>query len=131
MLTTTTQFGPDFVKELIPWFLKMIEDSTKKAYRIIWDAFIPYVWQHWLAILVILILILIVSFARAIFTGRWAVFGSVLYNYFYFGTLFIIGLIFGPELFVNDYFQIFLVILYVVCFLLVGKILRKTGLKRY
>jgi len=77
-----------------------------------------------------LVLVLVAATVRAVTTGRWGWLGSVLYNYLYFGTLFVIGLIWGPEIFANDYFEIALVILYIVCFSLVGVILTKTGLRR-
>jgi len=56
--------------------------------------------------------------------------GSVLYNYFYFGILFVITLIFGPDVFANDWFKIVLFIIYVVCFISVGKLLKKAGIRR-
>lgn len=127
---TTTPFGPDFVKELIPWLLKTFGEATAHAYRIIWDAFITLLWQHWIITVCVLILVLVAATVRAVTTGRWGWLGSVLYNYFYFGTLFVVGLIWGPEIFANDYFEIALVILYIVCFSLVGIILTKTGLRR-
>lgn len=129
--TTTPPFGPDFVKDLIPWFFQMIEDSTKKAYRMMWDFFITFLLDHWGWVIIFLIGVLILALIEYAITARWAFLGRVLYSYCYFGVLFIIGLIFGPELFANDYFQIFLVILYVVCFLFVGKVLRKLGIKKY
>ncbi len=87
--------------------------------------------QHWIAILVGLLAIFVVALVRAFVTGRWAMLGSVVYNYLYFGTLFLIGSIWGPELFANDYFKIVLVILYVVCFILTGKFLSKIGVRRF
>src|ERR1700739_2425359 len=103
---TTTPFGPDFVKELIPWLMAQIGDATAHAYRIIWDAFITLLWQHWVITIVVLVLILVAATIRAVTTGRWGWLGSVLYNYLYFGTLFVVGLIWGPEIFANDYFEI-------------------------
>jgi len=127
--STTTILGPDFVKELIPQMLQDFDEATKQAYRMIWNILVTFLWQHWIAVIVVLGLILIAAFLRAL-TGRWGMLGSVLYNYFYFGALFIIGLIWGPEVFANDYFKLVLVILYIVCFLFVGWILRETGLRR-
>jgi predicted branched-subunit amino acid permease len=62
--------------------------------------------------------------------GHWWVLGSVLYPYLYWGIILIIGLIFGPAIFVNTYAELDLFILYIFCFILVGRILNKTGLKR-
>ncbi len=128
--TSTPQFGPDFVKELIPWMIQQFGIATAKAFRMIWDIGIAYLAQHWIAALIGLLAIFIVALIRAFVTGRWAMLGSVVYNYLYFGTLFLIGSIWGPELFANDYFKIVLVILYVICFILTGKFLSKIGVRR-
>lgn len=123
--TTSPAFGPDYVKELIPWMIQQFGIATEKAFRMFWDIGMTYLAQHWIAVLVGLFLIFMLALIRAFITGRWAMLGSVVYNYLYFGTLFIIGLIWGPELFANDYFKIVLAILYVVCFILTGQFLRK------
>lgn len=128
--TSTPQFGSDYVKELIPWLIHQFGEATAKAFRMIWDIGMTYLVQHWVAVLAILFLVLVYAIVRALL-GHWWILGSVLYNYLYFGTLFVAGLIWGPEVFANDYFKIFLVILYVACFTLVGNILYKTGLRRY
>ena len=128
--TTTSQFGPDFVKELIPWMIQQFGVATAKAFRMIWDTGMTYLAQHWVAVIVGLFAIFVIALIRAFLTGRWAMLGSVVYNYLYFGTLFLIGSIWGPELFANDYFKIVLVILYVVCFILTGKFLNQIGVRR-
>src|ERR1041384_2590417 len=101
--TTTPQFGPDFVKELIPWMIQQFSVATAKAFRMIWDIGMTYLAQHWVMVIVSLVVIFVVALIRAFVTGRWAMLGSVVYNYLYFGTLFLVGLIWGPELFANDY----------------------------
>jgi hypothetical protein len=129
--TTPSLLGINFAEQIIPWMLNSIGNATAQAYRTLWDMFMPLLLQHLLAISSILFLVLLYAAAIAFTTGRWAFLGSVLYNYLYFGVLFIIGLIWGPEVFANDYFKVVLALLYVVCFYLVGKILTKTGLKRW
>ena len=129
--TSTPPFGPDFVKELIPWMIEQVGIATAKAFRMFWDIGMAYLAEHWVAVIVGLVVIFLIALIRAFVTGRWAMLGSITYNYLYFGTLFIIGLIFGPELFANDYFKIFLVILYVICFILTGKFLTKIGVRRF
>lgn len=128
--TTTPTFGPDFVRELVPWMIQQFGIATAKAFRMIWDIGMTYFVQHWIAVLIGLFAIFIFALLRAFATGRWAMLGSVTYNYLYFGTLFIIGLIFGPELFANDYFKIVFVILYITCFIFTGKFLSKIGVRR-
>ena len=44
--TTTSFFGPDFVKELIPWLLQIFGEATAHAYRIIWDEGIQLLLQY-------------------------------------------------------------------------------------
>ncbi len=129
MNQTSTSFGSDFYKDLVTRFFQAIDEGTKKAYHMLWDIGFVILKQHWVSILILLALVLVVAIVRAL-TGRWGMLGSVLYNYLYFGTLFFIGWIWGAEIYANDYFQIVLAVLYVVCFLLVGKILRDTGLRR-
>lgn len=128
--TTTPTFGPDFVKELIPWMIQQFGIATAKAFRMVWDVGMTYLVQHWIAVLVGLFAVFIFALVRAFVTGRWAMLGSVAYNYLYFGALFLIGTIWGPEVFANDYFKIVLVILYIACFILTGKFLSKIGVRR-
>lgn len=129
--TSTPPFGPDFVKELIPRMFDQIGIATARAFRMLWDIGMAYLAEHWVVVILGLVVIFFVALIRAFITGRWAMLGSITYNYLYFGTLFIIGLVFGPELFANDYFKIFLAILYVVCFILTGKFLTKIGVRRF
>lgn len=129
--TSTPLFGPDFVKELIPWMLARIGEETAKAFRMFWDIGMMYLAQHWVAILVGLFAVFVTALIRAFVTGRWAMLGSVVYNYLYFSVLFLIGTIWGPEVFANDYFKIVLAILYVVCFIITGKLLTKIGVRRF
>ena len=131
MNTTTPPFGPDFIKELIPWFFEQIGIATAKTFKLFWDIGMAYLLEHWITVIFCLFTIFIIALVRAFITGRWAMLGSISYNYLYFGALFIIGLIFGPEVFANDYFKIVLVTLYVVCFVLTGKFLNKIGVRKF
>lgn len=128
--STTSPLGNDFIKQIVRGLLDSIEEGTKWAYRMIWDAIQQIVIEHWGWILVALVVILILAILQYLSTGRWAMLGSVLYNYFYFGTLYVIALIFGPEVFANDWFKIVLFVIYVICFVLVGNLLRKAGIRR-
>ena len=129
--TTIPVFAPDFVKELVPWMVGQFGIATEKAFRIIWNIGMKILVQHWISIIIFLIIIFVIAFVRAFITGRWAMLGSVVYNYLYFGTLFTIGLIFGPGTFANDYFKIFLVVLYIICFIITDRFLRKIGVRRF
>ena len=108
----------------------MFAKATADAYRMIWDAGMAYLAAHWLLVIGVLIGILILAILRYLITGRWAVLGSVLYHYLYFGILFLVGLIKGPEVFVSDYFEAACaIILYPLCYLAVRKILEVTGIR--
>ena len=75
-------------------------------------------------------ILLTIAFALALM-GRWGMLGSVLYHYLYFGILFVVGLIKGPEIFVSEYFEIACaIILYPICYFTVGTILDKTGIHK-
>jgi hypothetical protein len=129
--TSTSQLGPDFVKELILRMIQQFGESLAQSFRMIWGAGMVYLSQHWLSVLIGLLMIFAFALARAVFTGRWALLGSVVYNYLYFGILFLIGTIFGPEVFASDYFKIVLAIIYFVCFAITGSFLRKIGVRRF
>lgn len=128
--STTSPLGNDFAKQLVTSFLDAIDQGTRQAYRMIWDGINQFLVEHWGWVIIGLIAILAFSIVEYFITGRWAMLGSVLYNYLYFGTLFVITLIFGPEVFANDWFKLVLFVIYVVCFILVGKLLRKAGIRR-
>lgn len=127
--TTTSIFDPNFGSELVLWLLKIYGDATAKAYGMIWEAAWHVVMAHIFIVLTFLVLLLLASAIQAFTTGRWGWFGSVLYHYFFGGALIIIGAIWGPEVFASDYMDIFLFVLYILCFSLVGLILTKTGLR--
>ncbi len=129
-ISTTSPLGIDFPKQVVNLLLKGFDDGKKHAAHVLWDTGMSILGQHWIAIVLVLVVVLFLSGLQAFTTRWWGWFGSVLYHYFYFGTLFIIGLIWGPEVFVSDLFGVLAVILYIVCFLLVGKILSETGIHR-
>ena len=110
--------------------LQSIDQGTRNGYRMAWDVYMSLLARHWLVVTIILSAILIIALVRA-FAGYWGMLGRVLYNYLYFGTLFVIGLIKGPEVFVSEYFEIICaIILYPVCYFVVGVILERSGLRR-
>ncbi len=119
----------NFAQDLINNILSTYDVLLRKIYHLAWDIFMSTIKEHWLLILSILFGILIISIIIALM-GRWGFFGSLMYNYLYFGVLFILGLIKGPEVFLNEYFEFFcILLLYPVCYKIVGIILDKTGLK--
>ena len=131
MNSISTPLDPDFVKESLETLMNGVAEATIHTYRVFWEILLSFLAQHWLATLGAMIAILIYAIARFLITGRWRVLGSVLYNYFYFGILFVIGLIGGPELYANDYFPIIATIVYIVSFSIVGFILLTTGVRTH
>lgn len=130
-MPTTTPFGIDYVKDLIPWMFKTIEDSKAKAFCMIWDATIPYLLQNWLSVIGILIAVILFAFLTYLVTGRWFLLGRVLYTYLHIGIVILFGAIFGPELYANDIFEIANVLIYIVAFITVGSILDNLGIRKY
>jgi len=125
-MTATTTFSADTVVALL---LESIEQETKDAANMLWGWLLAYLAEHWLVIGLILFGVFVLVTIKAMF-GRWGALGSFLYNFFYFGTLFVIGLIWGPEVFVSNWFGFFTaLILYPVCYLLVRLVLDKTNLR--
>lgn len=125
MGTTTQPLGPEFANQMITMMLNSIQEGTIKAVQMLWSILISHLKAHWLGISEILLGLLVVGLIVFLVTGRWAMLGSLLNRYFFFGALFIIGLIFGPEVFASDYFEIVWVVLGGIVFLVVGKIFKK------
>ncbi len=129
MTATPTPLGPDFTKQMINLLFNAMDEGTKQAARMLWSIFMSFLSQHWFAVMGLIFFIFIVVTLKAML-GRWGSLGSFLYNLFYFGTLFVIGLIWGPEVFVNDFFNAACaVILYPVCYIITGVILDKMGVR--
>lgn len=119
----------DFIKEMPSWLLNTIQEALLKDIKIFWNWGISYLSDHLWLVIAILLIVLVYAVFRALM-GHWWVLGSVLYTYLYWGSVLIIGLVFGPEIFTTTYIDIGLFILYILCFIAVGKILNKTGLRR-
>lgn len=118
------------MKDIVPMFINAIDGGTKKAYQMYWYILISFLSQYWLLVTTILVMLFVVALVNAL-AGRWGMLGSVLYNYLYFGILFIVGLIWGSDIFVSNFFSVVCtILLYPVCYILTGIILTKTGLRR-
>ncbi len=131
MFPTSTSPGADIAKQMISQIPNAIENGYKFAAHFYWDMLISFLKAHWFAFILALFVVFVVVTLKAMM-GRWGSLGSFLYNFFYFGVLFVVGLIWGPEIFVDDFFNAACTaILYPVCYLAVGWILKKTGLRRF
>lgn len=109
--------------------IKALENGIIGGVNLAWIWFLEILKRNWVFIFTIFSIILFIATIKAMI-GRWGTLGSILYNMFYFGTLFILGLVFGPQIFLDDIFKmICTVILYPICYWLVGLILNKINLR--
>lgn len=109
--------------------LQSVDEGKMIAYRSLWDVCMTFLSEHWVVIAIFLAIVYVTAIVRAFF-GYWGMLGSVLYHSLFLGILFVIGLIWGPEVFVSNYIGIWLALLYFVCYFMVGRILDWTGLRR-
>lgn len=129
MATSTIPFGTDDFKQMLDSISRGVEDGTKQAVHILWTTLLSNLTAHWLVIIIILFAVFVALTLKAMM-GRWGSLGSFIYNFLYFGTLLIIGLIWGPDVFLGDFFKAACTaILYPVCYLITGYILERTGLR--
>jgi hypothetical protein len=130
MTSTTALIDPRILIKSIKEGMDAADIATKAVYQVLWANLIDYLSKNWIIIVSFLTIFLFIAIIKAIL-GRWRMLGSILYHYIYFGILFTIGLIFGSDIFVNNIFSVACtVILYPVCYKVVGIILVQTGLKR-
>lgn len=123
---TPESIGPEMLRHL---FTESIPKGIILAYQMIWNFVNSFLLDNWIIVLISLIGVLVYAIFRALM-GHWWVLGSVLYTYFYWGIIWIIGFIWGPEVFAGVYADLGLFALYVFCFILVGIILHKSGVRR-
>lgn len=123
MNTDTSTQAIGFTHNLIGSIPGILKKGTADGVKLLWGAIIPDLikhWQFWMG--VYFTIFFVATFEHML--GRWGTLGSILYNTFYFGTLFILGLVLGPQIFINDVFKVACtVILYPVCYLLTGWLL--------
>lgn len=130
--STTSPLGQDFPRQMVSMILDAFNEGEKQAYRMIWEGFKQFAVEHWGWILIGLAGLLLLAIFEYLVTRRWAFLGSVLYHYFYLSFLLVLTLIFGPEIYASEWMKLVLFIVYVICYVLVGKVLTKSGVrKRY
>jgi hypothetical protein len=130
-MSTTTPFDSTYLTQIFEYLTNAIKEQTLVFIRIIWENALHLLATHFIAIFLSILGLLIFALVLALITGRWALFGSLLYNVLYFSVLLIIGLIWGPDAFASDWFDVVRTIaIWPVCYWIVGIVLDKTGLKR-
>lgn len=120
----TSHLGTEFTTKILQAF----NEGQMMAYRALWHAGMAYLVKHLLGVTLILTAVFAVAFTRALF-GNWGMLGSFLYRFLFLGALLCIGIIWGSEIFANNYVGAGLILLGIVCYSTVGWILRRTGLK--
>ena len=124
-------FGPESAKDMINQLLLMVDETSKQMARSVWAALTAFLAEHGFEVVMVILVTFIVLALVAYITGYWAPLGSFLYHFLYFGTLFIVALIWGPEVFVNDVFSAACtILLYPACFRATGVLLRQIGVRR-
>jgi hypothetical protein len=129
-MTTSTDINvmtQDFFQSLP----EIVAEGMRLGARMLWyNGLMPIITKHWFTIMLIILGFFVVTTIKAMF-GRWGSLGSFLYHFFYFGILFIIGLIWGPEIFVEDVFNTAVaVILYPTCYRLSGYVMDRMGVRK-
>lgn len=127
---TPTIFPINYAVEFVPWLMNLIGQAQAQAYQIMWNATIPVLLQNWVEIAVFLFLLLLYATILAVTTRRWKTLGRVLYSYFHLGILFVIGLIWGPQIYANVSFELINFVIYAFSFTVVGIIIDNSGLRR-
>ena len=130
MNEATTSPVHEYAKQIVDAMLNSFTEGTLWAYRMLWDALLTFLAQNWFITLLFLTIVLVAAIVRYFMTGRWKTLGSVLYTYFYFGIMFIIGLIGGPDVYASEYFPVVGLVVYIISFSIVGFILMTTGIRR-
>jgi hypothetical protein len=127
MTTSTSAFDPNISVQMVDMIKTSMESSMKMVDNIMWSTLLSYLAAHWMATILTLFVVFVFVFIKAKL-GRWGSLGSFLYNFFYFGTLFVIGLIWGPGVFLGDWFKVACTaLLYPICYFLSGYVMEKMG----
>lgn len=114
----------DLIKEVVSLFINAIPNSIIWAFQLIWNILKTFLHNNLVAVTAILLIILVYAILRALM-GDWWILGRVLHKYLYWGSGLLIAFIWGPEVFAGTYVEIWLYILSIVCFVVVGMILNK------
>ena len=129
-MSFSTSTASETGKEFGNIFNNAFSDGLIQVVSFLWSIFLSLLKAHWLVLMIVLFVAFVATILKAM-TGRWGTLGSLLYNSFYFGALFVIGLIWGPEVFINDFWNVaFAVILYPISYYVVGLVLDKIGVRK-
>jgi hypothetical protein len=126
-----SSLATDSPSGIVQVMINAYNDSQRRAAEMYWAALINFLSLHTIAIVLSLIGILVFSLVIYVLSSRWAMLGSVLWHYLYFGILFVAGLLWGPVIFVSDIFhKVCVIVLYPACYFLVRIILTEMGIRK-
>ena len=111
--------------------IKTFDEASVSAARIIWDTALSFLVHHWFGVVGSLAGLFVFFFVLAL-VGQWGSLYSLTYWTLYAVIVLAVGLIFGPEIFVSDWYHLaYLVAIWPLCYLLTGWIWRRLNFKRH
>jgi hypothetical protein len=109
-----------FIDEITQLILNLPLNSISFA----WSIINPILIENWLKLTVAIIILINIAMLKFLITGKWGTLGSLLYNFFFFGIMYLIINNFGPEIILEDYFKIISFLTYITGFFLTRLVLR-------
>ncbi|SFS84753.1 hypothetical protein SAMN04487906_1881 [Zhouia amylolytica] len=113
----------------IEQIVKIILEFPANTLNFWWGIINPIIIENWYIIAIIAIIMLNIAVLKFIITGKWGALGSVLYNIFYIGIIYLIIYFFGPEIILKKYFNSISFLVYVCGFFLTRLILQMINIK--
>lgn len=101
---STTTIATELPKQVALGLINAIDEGSKQFARTAWSFAISVLSEHWLLIMGIFAGLLLIFFLFAL-VGEWGSLYSLTYWTLYAVIVLIVGLIFGPETFVNDWYH--------------------------
>lgn len=114
-----------FTEQLI----QIIKELPLNSIKFLWSIINPILLENWKIIALSVFVLLNIAMLKFVLTGRWSMLGSLLYNLFFCGVLYLIIRIFGPDIIVEDYFKTISFFVYVLGFFLTRLVLNALQIK--
>ncbi|KJJ39878.1 hypothetical protein MB09_01530 [Aequorivita vladivostokensis] len=110
-------------------FVQLLINLPINTINFLWSIINPIIKENWMFISIVIIIFLNIAMLKFLLTQRWGTLGSLLYNTFYFGIIYLIINTFGPEIILEDYFKTILILAYVAGFFLTRIILKAINIR--
>jgi membrane-bound ClpP family serine protease len=110
-------------------FVQLFLNLPLIAINFAWNIINPILIQNWVTIIVIIFVLLNIATLKFLLTNKWGALGSLFYNIFYFGIMYLVINNCGPEIILEDYFKTISFVVYVAGFFLTRFILNKLNIK--